>query len=136
MARSEERENLMKMIYQMNLQNDFSGEAYEKFTELQVEINITEYFSRVYESVRDNLSEIDDLINQYSVKWKTTRMPAVDLAVLRLAVAEMKYAKDIPVSVSINEAVNLAKKYSTENSSRFINGVLGKAAKEIENVQA
>ena len=136
MARSEERENLMKMIYQMNLQNDFSGEAYEKFTELQVEINITEYFSRVYESVRDNLSEIDDLINQCSVKWKTTRMPAVDLAVLRLAVAEMKYAKDIPVSVSINEAVNLAKKYSTENSSRFINGVLGKAAKEIENVQA
>jgi len=136
MARSEERENLMKMIYQMNLQNDFSGEAYEKFTELQVEINITEYFSRVYESIRDNLAEIDDLINECSVKWKTTRMPAVDLAVLRLAVAEMKYAKDIPVSVSINEAVNLAKKYSTENSSRFINGVLGKAAKEIENVQA
>ena len=136
MARSEERENLMKMVYQMALQNDYSTEAYEKFTELQVEINITDYFSRVYESIRDNLEEIDTLINACSVKWKTSRMPAVDLAILRLAAAEMKYANDIPVSVSINEAVNLAKKYSTENSSRFINGVLGKASKEIENAQA
>ena len=136
MARSEERENLMKMVYQMALQNDYSIEAYEKFTELQVEINITDYFSRVYQALRDNLEDIDALINTCSVKWKTSRMPAVDLAILRLAAAEMKYAKDIPVSVSINEAVNLAKKYSTENSSRFINGVLGKAAKEIENAQA
>ncbi|MBR5228428.1 MAG: transcription antitermination factor NusB [Firmicutes bacterium] len=136
MARSEERENLMKMIYQMSLQNDFSEESYEKFTELQVEINITKYFSKTYELIRENLADIDSFINECSVKWKTTRMPAVDLAILRLAVAEMKFAKDIPVSVSINEAVNLAKAYSTENSSRFINGVLGKVAKEIENAQA
>ena len=133
MARSEERENLMKMVYQMGLQNDFSKEAYEKFTELQVDINITDYFSKTYEAIVENMEEIDALINECSVKWKTTRMPAVDLAILRLSCAEMKFMKDVPVSVSINEAVNLAKKYSTENSSRFINGVLGKAAKEIAN---
>ncbi len=134
MARSEERENLMQMVYQMSLQNDFSQEAYEKFTELQVEINITDYFSKTYEAIKANLEEIDKKINECSLKWKTSRMPVVDLSILRLAMAEIVYINDIPVSVSINEAVNLAKKFSTENSSRFINGVLGKAAREIQDV--
>ncbi len=131
MARTDERENLMKMIYQMSIQDDFSREEYEKFVELQADSDITEYFVSGYRAVAEHLVEIDERINHYSVKWKSSRLPKVDLAILRLSMAELFYLSDIPTSVSINEAVELAKKYSTEKSSRFINGVLGSAAREI-----
>mgnify|MGYP002573122159 CR=1 FL=1 len=131
MARTDERENLMKMIYQMSIQDDFSAAEYEKFTELQADSDITEYFINGYQAVSKYLDEIDERINTYSVKWKTSRLPKVDLAILRLSMAELYYLDDIPVSVSINEAVELAKKYSTEKSSGFINGVLGSAAREL-----
>ncbi len=132
MARTDERENLMKMIYQMGVQGDFSQEEYEKFTELQADSDITEYFVNGYRAVAQNLEDIDNAINRYSVGWKSDRLPKVDLAILRVALAEICYMK-IPVSVSINEAVELAKKYSTEKSSRFVNGLLGTAAKEMKN---
>ena len=127
MARTGERENLMKMIYQMGVQEDFSAEEYEKFTALQADSQITEYFVNGYRAAASNLKEIDELIDRYSVRWKTSK---VDLAILRLALAEICYLTDIPVSVTINEAVELAKKYSTEKSSKFINGVLGSAARD------
>lgn len=132
MARTDERENLMKMIYQMGVQGDFSQEEYEKFTELQADSDITEYYVNGYRAVAQNLEDIDDAINRYSVGWKSDRLPKVDLAILRVALAEICYM-NIPVSVSINEAVELAKKYSTEKSSRFVNGLLGTAAKEMKN---
>ena len=130
LARTGERENLMKMIYQMGVQEDFSAEEYEKFTALQADSQITEYFVNGYRAAASNLKEIDELIDRYSVRWKTSRLPKVDLAILRLALAEICYLTDIPVSVTINEAVELAKKYSTEKSSKFINGVLGSAARD------
>ena len=130
MARTGERENLMKMIYQMGVQEDFSAEEYEKFTALQADSQITEYFVNGYRAAASNLKEIDELIDRYSVRWKTSRLPKVDLAILRLALAEICYLTDIPVSVTINEAVELGKKYSTEKSSKFINGVLGRAARD------
>ena len=130
MARTGERENLMKMIYQMGVQEDFSAEEYEKFTALQADSQITEYFVNGYRAAASNLKEIDELIDRYSVRWKTSRLPKVDLAILRLALAEICYLTDIPVSVTINEAVELAKKYSTEKSSKFINGLLGSAARD------
>ena len=131
MARTNERENLMKMIYQMGIQNDFSSEEYERFTALQAGQGMTEYFLNGYRAAAENLEKIDATIDRYSVRWKTSRLPKVDLAILRLALAEIFYLDDIPFSVTINEAVELAKKYSTENSSRFINGVLGSAVRDL-----
>ena len=69
---------------------------------------------------------IDAIINEKVDKWKTTRMPKVDLAILRLAVYEIKFEEDIPEGVSINEAVELAKLYGTDKSSSFVNGALSK----------
>ena len=71
------------------------------------------------------LQKIDALIEEHSHKWKTTRLSRVALSVLRLAVYELMYCEDIPVSVSINEAVELAKSYAGEEDASFINGVLG-----------
>ncbi len=130
MARTQERENLMKMIYQMEMQGDFSPEEYERFAELQTD-GITDYFANGYRAVSAHLEEIDGKIETYSVNGKVSRLPRVDLAILRLALAEMFYLDEIPVSVSINEAVELAKKYGTEKSPRFINGVLGGAARSL-----
>ena len=76
--------------------------------------------------------EIDRMLNETSEGWKTSRMGKVDLAILRLAVYEMFFDEDVPVSVAINEAVELGKRFGTDDSSSFINGILGKLAKKAD----
>ena len=75
-----------------------------------------------------NSEEIDALLNETSNGWKTKRMSRVDLTALRLAVYELKYDKDVPTGVAINEAVELAKRFGGETSGSFVNGILGKIA--------
>ena len=86
-----------------------------------------EYMSRKYRHV-EKLDEIDALLNETSNGWKTKRMSRVDLTALRLAVYELKYDKDVPTGVAINEAVELAKRFGGETSGSFVNGILGKIA--------
>lgn len=124
MARIADRENLMKLIFQMELQQDFSDEAFELYSENQITKEPGDYFRVMFRLIRDHLTEIDECINRNSRQWKTVRMPKVDLSILRIAAAEILYVEDIPVSIAANEAVNMAKKYSTEKSAKFINGVL------------
>lgn len=126
-----EREHMMQMLYQMNMLGDFSQEAFDSFLQMQMtEAGVTGYSRQLYEAFALHREEIDAEIEKNSIKWKIQRMPAVDLSILRLALTEIRYIDTIPVSVSINEAVNLAKKFSTDKSSSFINGVLGNAVKE------
>ena len=80
---------------------------------------------QILSGIIEHLDEIDGSINAHSRSWKTSRMPKVDLAIMRLALGEIKYGDDVPEAVAISEAIKLAKKYSTEQSSRFIHGVLG-----------
>ena len=75
-------------------------------------------------------TSIDELISRYSEGWALVRMPAVDRNILRVALAEMLYVPDVPTGVTIDEAVELAKEYGTEDSSKFINGILGAVARE------
>lgn len=126
-ARIAERENLMQMIFQMGVTGDFSQEAYEGYINTEISLSReSKYSKELYAALSEHLNDIDEEISAHSVKWKTDRMPAVDLAILRLALTEIHYLDNIPVSVSINEAVNMAKKFSTDKSASFINGVLGK----------
>jgi len=81
----------------------------------------------------EHLGEIDAVLNQLSGEWPVSRMASVDRAILRLAAYELLYCDDIPASVSINEAVELAKKYSTEESHKFVNGILGNLARQQRN---
>lgn len=85
--------------------------------------------AELFDKIISSISEIDEKINTHSTKWKTTRMPKVDLAIMRLACGEISYCDDIPEAVTVNEAINLAKKFSTDNSARFIHGVLGSITK-------
>lgn len=102
-------------------QMSMSEEAVEKCNDQE-----KEYISGKCKNIVERLGEIDALVNEVSEGWKTKRMGKVDLAIIRLAVYEMKYEEDIPVKVAINEAVELAKKYGTDDSPSFINGVLAK----------
>ncbi len=82
-------------------------------------------------AVEQNLVQIDGLVAGASVDWELSRMPVVDLSVLRMAVAELIGWPDTPVAVVLDEAVELAKQYSTEESGRFVNGVLSTVAAEV-----
>ncbi len=135
MGRRETRENAMKLLYQVQIQRDDIEEQINRFIEEQ-EINETqdvEYLLDVVNGVIKNESELDNLISIHAKGWTIHRMPKVDLAIMRLSCYEIKFRKDIPVNVSINEAVEMAKKYSGEQSKTFVNGVLGKVFAELED---
>jgi N utilization substance protein B len=83
-------------------------------------------------SCQVDLEQIDNLLNKYAVDWPVERISPVERAILRIAIYEILFRDDIPLSVSINEAVELGKKYSGPEAGRFINGVLGGVSKDIQ----
>jgi len=138
LGRREARENAMKLLYQVQIQKDDIEEQIDRFID---EHEITreqdkEYLLDVVNGVIKNVEELDSLIAKHAKGWTIQRMPKVDLAIMRLSCFEMKYRNDIPVNVSINEAVELAKKYSGEQSKTFVNGVLGKIYAELADKAA
>lgn len=86
------------------------------------------YIVDKFKSIVEKLEEIDNAIGEVSKGWKVSRMAKVDIALLRLAVYEMKYEESVPVKVAINEAIELAKQYGSDDSPAFVNGVLAKLA--------
>ena len=97
------------------------------------DIELGEYAELLVRGVQEHRADIDERLATTSENWSVERMPVVDRALLRLAVYEMVYVDDVPVSVAINEAVELAKAYGGEDeSSRFVNGVLGRIARTME----
>ena len=86
------------------------------------------YILNKYRLIVAKKEEIDALLNEVTEGWKTSRMNRVDLTILRLATYEVKWDEDVPTGVAINEAVELAKKYSSDEGPAFINGVLAKVA--------
>lgn len=92
---------------------------------------LSDYAIETAKKIEDKLEDIDGLISSHLSKgWKISRISRISLAILRVAVYEIKYVDEVPVSVAINEAVELAKKYSVDDAS-FVNGVLGAVAKEL-----
>lgn len=130
MRRTEARELFMQLLFQMEVQNDYSIDLKDKFVHQYMdESNQLEYFDQLYQLVTSHLDELDRKLEESSENWKINRMAKVDLAVLRLSAAEILYMDEIPDSASINEAVDLAKKFSGEDSGKFINGILGKVVR-------
>jgi len=128
MRRPEAREHLMKMLFQMEAQKDFSEEAEVTYKERYLEEKDQEkYFDDVFESYMANREEVDSIISASSQGWKINRMDKTDLAVLRVAVTELRFlsGSEVPEKVAINEAVDIAKKYGGDGSGRFVNGILG-----------
>lgn len=134
MTRREAREQAFMLVFEWEFQKAPLDEMVENasFTE---EMKISGFTRELTTAVLKHMEEIDSFVDRFSTKWKRKRIAKVSLAVLRTALGEMLYLDQVPISVSINEAVELSKKYSTEQDSAYINGVLGAAAKEIEKRQ-
>ncbi len=132
MGRREQREQIFKLVFQLEF-NDKTEmpeqmKLYLEQEEIQSEKDCA-YISDKFGKIQEKLAEIDSMINEQATGWKTDRMGKVDLAIIRLAVYEIKFDDSVPTSVAINEAVELAKKFGQDESSSFVNGVLAKFSK-------
>lgn len=131
MTRREIREQVFLMLFRVEFHN--AEELKEQIGLYMEQLEAcsekdSTYIVNKFKDIVKRLDEIDAAIGEASKGWKVSRMAKVDLALIRLAVYEMKYEEDIPVKVAINEAIELAKQYGSDGSPAFINGVLAKLA--------
>ncbi len=130
MTRRALREQVFKMLFRVEFHDaeEMKEQAVLFDEEESCSEKDKEYITKKFENIVEKITEIDAAVNEVAKGWKTTRMGKVDLTIIRLAVYEMKYEEDIPVKVAINEAVELAKQYGTDDSPAFVNGILAKLA--------
>lgn len=129
MSRRELREHIFKMVFRVEFyEEEGLKEQLGTFFEEQEPMKESDetYIRDKYLAIKDKIFEIDAKVNENSKGWKTHRMGKVDLAVIRLGAYEILFDEDVPTSVAINEAVELAKKYGSDESPAFVNGVLAK----------
>lgn len=121
----------MQMLYQIHLTAEPIQLVIEKFWQSQdISAELRPFSLQLVEGTAANLETIDAELQAISKNWKLHRMPVVDLSILRFATYEILYIDEIDAATSINEAVEIAKSYSTPNSSKFINGVLDNIRKK------
>ncbi|HUR17413.1 MAG TPA: transcription antitermination factor NusB [Acidimicrobiales bacterium] len=125
-TRREARERALSLLYEAEAKN-VSGAAVLADLPLEAEPFVAE----LVRGVGEHLVRIDELIDKFAIDWDIERMPAIDRNVLRLAIFELLERADVPVGAVISEAVELAKRYSTDDSGRFVNGVLASVAAEV-----
>jgi transcription antitermination factor NusB len=128
--RSKAREVALHLLYQIEVSKSDCNLAFQGYLENYPQMQEVIDFSRLLvEGVINNLGQIDSLIKKYVKNWEIDRMAAIDRNILRMAVFELLYLQEIPPKVSINEAIELAKRFGDIDSPRFINGVLDKIYK-------
>lgn len=132
MSRRALREQLFKLLFRIefNSLEEMQEQCGLFFDDIDnpVEEKDADFIKQRYEKVMEHLEEIDTMINEKTKGWTVERMGKVDIAIIRLAVYEIVFDEDIPTSVAINEAVELAKKFGQDASASFINGILAKFA--------
>ena len=119
MSRREQREQIFKILFGVEFHS-----AEELDEQIALYMEEADYILNKVHSIVEHLDDLDSSLNAASKNWKTTRMAKAELSILRLAAYEIKYEEDIPVSVSINEAVELAKAYGSDQGPAFVNGIL------------
>lgn len=132
MTRREARELIMKMSFEKAFHEDKTPEGLLTYHLVDVKGKVKEFVQDEFRGICEHEAELDAIITAHSDNWSITRIAKVDLMLLRMAVYELKYGQDVPAKVAINEAIEIAKVYSTDKSPKFINGVLGKISKTIE----
>lgn len=132
--RSQSREFALQLLYQLDITHDPFEQAARIFWHMDANFDCTEevksFSEDLVKGVLANLKDIDDTIARYATNWELDRMAVVDRNILRLSAYELMMREDIPPKVSINEAVELAKKYSGLQASKFVNGILDKIKSE------
>ena len=130
MKRKQAREEAFILIFEKVFNNDSVEEILELANEVR-DLEADDYIKTVFKGVYENLEALDEIISQNAIGWSIGRISKTALCVLRLALFEIKFMDDFPVSVSINEAVELCKKYATKDDASFVNGILSTVAKSL-----
>jgi transcription antitermination factor NusB len=131
--RTRAREMAIQGLYQLDIQgSDLLPRLAEFFTENDPDLLVCKLASEWTKGTWENLALCDELVAASTIKWQMSRLSAVDKSILRLAVYQLKFCPDIPPRVVINEAIELAKKFSTDKSSAFVNGVLDAVLKKLK----
>lgn len=123
----------MQALFQIEMNQDHSRKAVELFCKhFGVTKSVKPFFLQLVEGVKEFQHEIDSLVERFSKNWKISRMSRSDRNIMRIAVYELLYCDDIPPKVSINEAIDIGKKFGTEDSGAFINGILDSIRMSLE----
>ncbi len=130
-GRREERKQAFYLLFEQIFQKDSMDTIMEDARDAR-DAEIGKYTKELVRGVEEKLEEIDGYIEANLKSWKKSRISKVTLTIMRIAVYEMFYREDVPVGVSINEAVELAKEYATPSDGSFVNGVLGSVSKQLE----
>ena len=132
MTRREAREQAFLLIFEQSFHERPFAELIEDAKTARDFVD-DDFTNKLTEGVVEKLDELDDFIERHSIGWRKNRISKISLALLRMACYEMLYFDDVPVSVSINEAIELSKKYAGEEDAAFVNGILGGIDKELAN---
>ncbi len=132
MTRREARELVMQMLFETTFHPEDNQEVILQKALTDKKGKVKQFIEDTYLGVLANREAIDDIIKTSSEHWSLERIAKVDLMLLRMAVYEMKWGADVPTKVAINEAIEIAKVYSTDKSPKFVHGLLGKISKTIE----
>ncbi len=131
MTRSQAREQAFIVLFERIFNSDLTIAEIIEAAQEEGLIKINGFATSLLQNAQENEEAIDKLISDNLKGWAINRLPKVSLAIMRLAVCEMLYIEEVPVGVSVNEAVELAKKYGTADDATYINGVLGAIAKSL-----
>ena len=119
------RECVLKILYQTEILKEASDDVTQRFWEDNpVDEEVREFAERILTGIRENMADLDTIVTRHTDNWGLSRMAIIDKNILRFGAYELLFMPDIPPKVTINESVNIAKKYSQEDSGKFVNGVL------------
>lgn len=128
--RTRSREFALQVLYQIDITHDKYDLSLENFWQAHSDEDmgqdVKNFTSELVKGVMENLAAIDTQISQHATNWQLARMAVVDRNIMRIGCFEIMFREDIPLKVTINEAVDLAKKYSGREASKFVNGILDK----------
>jgi N utilization substance protein B len=124
--RHEARITALQALYEIDTATHDVEEVLQRYLgNAQMPTNTRRFIERLVRGVQDEQAKLDEIIAKTAPTWPVPQLPAVDRTVLRMALWELVIERDVPVKAAINEAVELAKRFGSDNSSRFVNGVLG-----------
>ncbi|HEV8457508.1 MAG TPA: transcription antitermination factor NusB [Methylomirabilota bacterium] len=131
--RRKARELALQLLYQLDVQGESSAEPHldEFWTRHPVDREVRDFADALVRGTKQHEGKIDEMISQYTENWELERMAVVDRNILRQGIFELLWMGEAPPKVAINEALEVSKKFSTQESSRFINGILDRIHKEL-----
>ena len=131
LSRSEQREQILQLVYEKSFHDEPVDELLE-LANIARDYVPTGFVSNEISGIENNIEKIDEKIAQNCKNWAFSRIPRVPLCIMRIAVYELMFCDDIDTAVAINEAVELAKKYASDDDKAYINGVLGVISRDLQ----